>query len=57
MTKYPHKLHLGDTFGYIIDVYDRNWCLRYIMEKNEVRDQIKTTFLELAGPSASFFFI
>ena len=36
-------------------VFEQNWRLGYIIEKNEANDKIKITFLHPAGPSPLFF--
>ena len=52
----PDKLRLKDIHGYVTIAYEQNWWLGYIIEKNEVNDQIKVTFLHPVGPSPSFFY-
>ncbi|GBL88784.1 hypothetical protein AVEN_158913-2-1, partial [Araneus ventricosus] len=35
VSKYPNKLKLEDILGYITTVYERNWWLGYVLQKNE----------------------
>lgn len=54
VTTTPDKLKLKDISGYVTAVYDKNWWLGYILEKNEELDEVKITFLHPCGPAKSF---
>ncbi|GBM80099.1 hypothetical protein AVEN_205138-1 [Araneus ventricosus] len=38
VSKYPNKLKLEDISGYIATVYEGNWWLGYVLQKNEEFD-------------------
>ena len=54
VSKSPDKLKLADISGYITVVYEANWWLGYVLQKNDELDEVKITFLHPAGPSTSF---
>lgn len=54
VSKSPDKLNLADISGYITVVYEANWWLRYVLQKNEELDEVNISFLHPAGPSTSF---
>jgi len=54
VSKSPDKLKLADISGYITVVYEANWWLGYVLQKNEELDEVKVTFLHPAGPATSF---
>lgn len=45
---------LQDISGYVTIVYDKNWWLGYVLEKNEETDELKISFLHPCGPARSF---
>lgn len=54
MSKSPDKLKLEDISGYVTAVYEGNWWLGYVLQKNEELDEVQITFLHPSGPSTSF---
>lgn len=51
LLKSSHKLKLAKISDYITVVYEANWCLGYILQKNEELDEVKITFFCLTvGP-------
>ncbi|GBO06190.1 hypothetical protein AVEN_138860-1 [Araneus ventricosus] len=54
VSKSPDKLKIEDISGYITAVYEGNWWLGYLLQKNEELDEVKITFLHPFGSSASF---
>ncbi|GBM67255.1 hypothetical protein AVEN_213590-1 [Araneus ventricosus] len=54
VSKSPDKLKIEDISGYVTAVYEGNWWLGYVLQKNEELDEVKITFLHPFGSSASF---
>lgn len=54
VSKSPNKLKLKDISGYVTVVYEGNWWLGYVLQKNKELDEVKITFLHPSGPSKSF---
>lgn len=48
------KVSDNDIFGYVTAVYDQEWYLGYVLEKDKDLKHAKLTFLEPKGPSRSF---
>lgn len=48
------KVSDEDIFGYVTAVYDQDWYLGYVLEKEKDLKQAKLTFQEPKGPSNSF---
>lgn len=50
------RLSFAEVSGYVTIVYDNRWWLAYVLEKDEINDEVKVSFLNPAGPSPSFSF-